>query len=248
MILRKMIFLRNYKLYSVILCAFMICAVLSLLRTPQKVSVSQNVDISEFTIVIDAGHGGEDGGAVGVSGALEKDINLSISYKLFNLLSMCGVNCEMTRKDDRLLYFDGQSNSKKYHDVRNRATFVNNFDKPIFVSIHQNKFPIAKYNGLQVYYSGNNSDSEILAELIQSTTKTYLQNENNRKIKESGGSIYLMKNLDCPAVLVECGFMSNPDEERLLTKEEYQSKLAFVIFSSIMDYLSEINEKGEVLQ
>ena len=201
------------------------------------VSGKENINV---TVIIDAGHGGEDGGAVGTTlGTLEKDINLSLSYKLCELFALTDIKAVMTRRDDRLLYNDGQEHRKKYHDVRNRVKFAQDYESPVFISIHQNKFPVSKYKGLQVYYSGNNDESKILAEKIQSYVVTNIQKDNNRKIKESGGSIYLMNALECPAVLVECGFLSNSEDEKNLCDDEYQNKLAFVIFASIMSYISE---------
>ena len=194
---------------------------------------------NSFTVIIDPGHGGEDGGAVGESGTIEKDINLAISYKLYELFSLTDINAVMTRYDDRLLYNEGQNKRKKYYDVRNREAIALEYDNPLFISIHQNKFPISKYKGLQVYYSSNHPDSKIVAETIQSEVAAHIQKDNKRKIKESGGSIYLMHALECPAVLVECGFLSNNEDETNLNSVEYQKELAYVIFSSIMQYFSQ---------
>lgn len=199
---------------------------------------SDNYSIKNITLVIDAGHGGEDGGAVGTSGVLEKDINLSVAKKLEGMLTLLDVDVVMTRNDDRMLYLPDQSSRKKYYDLRNRKAVAEKYENPVFISIHQNKFPISKYNGLQVYYSDNNDGSKILAENVQSKTAAYLQPDNTRKIKSAGGSIYLMYNLECPAILVECGFLSNSFEENLLQDDVYQKKLAFVIFSAVADYLN----------
>ena len=192
----------------------------------------------EYTVVIDAGHGGEDGGAVGRSGIPEKDINLSVSYKLYDMLTLFGVNAVMTREDDRLLYGEGQENRKKFYDVRNRVNIVNNSTNPILISVHQNKFPLEKYFGLQVYYSQNNDGSRALANILQNKAKEHLIKGNNRNIKGAGRNIYLLHNLECPAILVECGFLSNREEEALLISSEYQRKISFTVFSSVMDYVS----------
>ena len=253
MILRKNVFLKNRIAYSVLIISVLIGSVFGFVlcrndSSQMRASVSRESGIENLTVIVDAGHGGEDGGAVGVSGTLEKDINLSVSKKLSELFRITDINVVMTRNDDRMLYSESQSSRKKFYDVRNRALFAESFEKPIFISIHQNKFPISKYRGLQVYYSSNNDDSMKIAQLIQTAAQQYLQKDNNRKIKESGASIYLMKNLKCPALLVECGFMSNANEEALLNDEEYQRKIAFIIFSSVMDYLSENQDKSKVLQ
>ena len=165
-----------------------------------KASKSENKIRTENVFVIDAGHGGIDGGAVGESGILEKDINLLISKNVLDLLSISNIKARSTRNDDKLLYDENDNRSKKAQDVRNRVEFANQFTNPIFISIHQNKFPISKYSGLQVYYSKNNEQSKLLAELIQSTVKKHLQNDNNREIKESCSSIYVLKAL--PIIII----------------------------------------------
>ena len=143
----------------------------------------------------------------------------------------------MTRTGDYMLYEENQTSRKKYYDVRNRVEVAKEVNSPVFISIHQNKFPIAKYKGLQVYYSANHSDSKNIADCIQNKVKDYLQNDNTRKTKQGGKDIYLLKNIECPAVLVECGFLSNYEDESNLNSPEYQKRLAFVIFSSVIEFL-----------
>ncbi len=194
--------------------------------------------------IIDPGHGGFDSGAVGQEGTLEKDINLDISLCLNELFTLSDANAYLTRTDDAMLYDENDSRSKKAQDVGNRVAFTLNYVNPVFVSIHQNKFPVSKYSGLQVYYSPNNQNSKILAENIQNIVKEKLQTQNNREVKKSGSSIYVLKNLECPAVLVECGFLSNAQEEKLLSSSDYRKKLALCIFSALIDYEdSKINRK-----
>ncbi len=190
-------------------------------------------------IIIDAGHGGEDGGAVSQDGTLEKDINLKIAQKLYYLFQLSDLTPVMTRTTDRMLYNESQSGRKKYYDLKNRIEFTNKFDNSLFLSIHQNKFPIEKYKGLQVYYSKNNSESLVLADIIQNNAKQLLDNNNERKSKRSNGSIFVLNNIDVPAVLVECGFMSNNQELEMLKDEEYQRKIAFTVFVSVMQYISQ---------
>ncbi len=196
--------------------------------------------------IIDPGHGGFDGGAVGQTGVLEKDINLDIAIHLQELFSMSGIEAFLTRTTDVLLYNENDGRSKKAQDVRNRVSFTKSFVNPVFVSIHQNKFPVSKYSGLQVYYSPHNSSSKLLAESIQSEVKSKLQNDNNREVKKSGSTIFVLKNLDCPAVLVECGFLSNPKEEALLSDCKYRKKLALCIFSALMNYEDMKNTRKEI--
>ncbi len=196
---------------------------------------------SPITIIIDAGHGGRDSGAVGLGGSLEKDINLAISQYIGKLFELTNLDIQLTRRDDALLYKEGQESRKKFYDLYNRIEFSKQFARPVFVSIHQNKFPSEKYKGLQVYYSKNHDDSKKIAMLIQDKTKLYLQKDNNRKIKEAGKNIFLLKNIQCPALLVECGFLSNKEDEKNLNDEEYKKKIAFIIFSALLDYVTEEN-------
>lgn len=183
-------------------------------------------------VIIDAGHGGIDGGAE-VDGILEKDLNLKLANEIMKYLSLYDVDCVMTRRADTLLSTEG-INGKKKSDLINRVKIADSYEDAVFVSIHMNKFPISKYHGLQVFYSPNNSMSEVLAEHIQSNVKKTLQSENNREIKKSGSSIYVLDRLDCPAILIECGFMSNPEELALLCDDTYLTELAFVISASII--------------
>lgn len=202
---------------------------------PSKDAVSQG----NITIVIDAGHGGEDGGCEG-NGLVEKDLNLDICMRLSSLLKENGVNVVMTRDTDVLLYdkntdYKGQ---KKAQDVRKRLEIAQNQENAVLVSIHMNYFAQTQYSGLQVWYSKNDARSRILANLIQTNNKNILQPSNKRSIKEANSSIFLLNNATFPAVLIECGFLSNTDEARALGDSEYRQKLANVIFNSIMTYIS----------
>ncbi len=199
-----------------------------------------------YTVIIDAGHGGFDGGAVGVSGVLEKDINLSIARQLCSLFEFSGYEAVMTRTDDSLLCDEDLQTGKKISDLKNRVKIAEEYDNPLFISIHQNKFPLEKYKGLQVWYSKNSDESGTLAEIIQNRTVTYLQNNNNRKVKQAGRNIFVLHKLQCPAVLVECGFLSNSNEEKLLCDKDYQKKIAFVIFSSVSEFVSENSNKQDI--
>ena len=197
---------------------------------------------SNITIVLDAGHGGEDGGAQG-NGLIEKDLNLDITLRVATLLRKQGVNVVLTRETDVLLYdknsdYEGK---KKYQDVRKRLEIANSCENPVLVSIHMNYFSQTKYSGLQVWYSKNDSRSKILANLIQSNVKSTLQENNTRAIKEATSSIFLLHNATFPAVLIECGFLSNPDEARALGDANYRQDLANTIFHSIMTYISQNN-------
>ena len=194
---------------------------------------------SSTIVIIDAGHGGEDGGTIGVNGCYEKDINLEIAKKLCVFLSSRGIKTILTRDSDMLLYDRNQDfqGRKKHLDMLARLQIVNSYENAIFVSIHQNAFPQEKYSGFQTYYSQNNESSLALANLIEKGIKEHLQPENNRKAKMSAGKIYLLDKLNCPAVLLECGFLSNTEECALLCSDEYQNKLCAVISESIEGFL-----------
>ena len=199
----------------------------------------------DYTIVLDAGHGGEDGGASSTSGELEKEINLAITMSLRDLLVANGVPVVLTRSEDILLYdktvdYRGR---KKALDLAARRKIAENTPNAIFISIHMNAFPQSQYKGLQVWYSQNNPASLTLAQSVQQFTADQLQPENNRRVKAATSSIYLLHHLTCPAILVECGFLSNPEEASLLASEEYQNKLAFLLFLAISDGMMKISSE-----
>lgn len=185
-------------------------------------------------IVIDAGHGGEDGGTVGVNGVTEKELNLLISRELADLFRAAGYTVLETRTDDRLLYdrdadFAGR---KKVLDLAARLRAAEEADCSLFLSIHQNSFPEEKYSGLQVYYSPNTPESADYAEAIQSAVRTALQPDNNRAVKPAGKNIFLLDRLACPAVLVECGFLSNAAECERLCSADYRRELCLTIYAA----------------
>ncbi len=193
-------------------------------------------DEDRLTIVIDAGHGGRDGGAVADDdGTLEKHLNLAVAKKLQALLESADIRVIMTRETDTELALP-DSPHKKRDDLQNRLRLAQAYPNTVFISIHMNKFPVAKYNGLQVYYSPNHKDSIKLAEQIQRDSRI-LKSENNRETKAAGSNIYLLSHIQVPAVLVECGFLSNYEEKECLKTEEYQTKLALSLYCSILNYL-----------
>lgn len=242
--MKRQTFIEYSRIILISLAIFLITAIFSLVQflypKTETVSITET-DAIPFTVIIDPGHGGEDGGAVGFAGSLEKQINLSVSLEIERLFNFSGIGCILTRSSDVLLYKDGQENRKKYYDLKNRVDFVNEFENPIVISVHQNKFPLEKYSGLQVYFSDNNNSSQKLATIIQNRNKEFLQKDNNRQIKKGGRNIYILDKLECPAVLVECGFLSNFDEEKLLMDKSYQKKLAFLIFSSVAEFVWQNN-------
>ncbi len=192
------------------------------------------------TIIIDAGHGGEDGGAVGIDGIVEKDINLKIALKLEDYLEACGYKVIMTRNKDKAIYSEDAKTlrEKKRSDLRNRIGIIseNKKENTIFVSIHQNKFPSEKYCGTQIFYSVNDEKSLELANKIKDSVVGLIQPQNDREIKPANSKIFLLHKASIPAVIVECGFLSNPEEARKLKNDEYQNKIAFSIYCGIISY------------
>lgn len=191
------------------------------------------------TAVIDAGHGGADPGSVSADGILEKDINLDIALKLNEILTEKGVSTLLVRDTDTDIS-DPECSSireKKVSDIHNRLALVNETPGSILVSIHQNFYEETQYSGTQVFYSANNDESMVLAQCIQSAVVSSLQPDNTRQIKASGDSIYLLYRAERPSVMVECGFLSNPEEAKKLAEAEYRQSLAGFISDGIMNYL-----------
>ncbi len=188
-------------------------------------------------VVLDAGHGGEDGGAVAPDGTAEKELNLAVAERLRALLEASGIRVVMTRDSDRMLY-DPESDyqgKKKALDLLARRRIAEETENAVFISIHMNMFPSdSSCRGLQVWYSPNHPGSRPLAESVQNFTKDFLQPENHRKAKSATSGIYLLHRLQIPAVLIECGFLSNPEELALLSSPEYQDTLALNLFLAIM--------------
>lgn len=194
-------------------------------------------DAKNKVILIDAGHGGIDGGALSKSGTVEKDINLSISLKLRDILSKQGYKVIMTREEDKGLYTnDGKIRKKKIEDLNNRLKMKNESKCDMFISIHLNMFPEAQYYGAQVWY-GSNSNSERLAKVLQDNFKKNI-NDGNKRVEKPAGQSYKILSGDnpIPQVIVECGFLSNYNEEQLLKSEQYQLTIADIIAKSIDEY------------
>lgn len=187
-------------------------------------------------VIIDAGHGGEDGGASSSSGTLESDLNLQIALRLEDLLHLLGYDTLMIRRTDISVYTSGQTLSqKKVSDLKERVRIINETKNAVLISIHQNYFPESKYSGAQVFYAKTEGSSE-LANTLQKNLVCSLNEGSNRKSKEASG-IYLMEKIKCTGILVECGFLSNPEEEALLKNQEYQKKLCCVLGVSLSNYL-----------
>ncbi len=196
--------------------------------------------VSGKTIVIDAGHGVPDEGAQSSTGTTEAETNLKISLKVQNLLEQSGCTVILTRSDENAIY-DVDSNTlkqKKISDIRNRVRIGNESSADIFVSIHLNKIPQQQYYGWQCFYKEGNEQSNKLAKSIQENLNKSMQKENNR-VAMKIDNIYIIKHVEIPTSIVECGFLSNPEEEKQLLDDNYQNRLAWGIYSGIINYFYE---------
>ena len=210
--------------------------IISLLGNDAVKAFSEN-EPSRNTVIIDAGHGGIDGGAVSCTGVTESKINLDIDLKLEDLMHLLGIHTIMIRDTDRSVHTEGNTiATKKVSDIRNRVQAVNTTPNALLVSIHQNNFTDSRYFGAQVFYN-QKSDSKVLADQIQTTFRSTIDAENRRKTKKAQG-IYLMDHINCTGVLIECGFLSNPVEEMKLLDDTYQQKMCYAIACTISQYLN----------
>lgn len=192
-------------------------------------------------IVIDAGHGGLDSGCVGVNGVLEKDINLSIAQNLEQLLTLSGFDVVLTRDEDISIYDNGVEGirNQKISDMENRLDIVKSYPDSMFFSIHQNQYTQPEYFGAQMFYTTNNAGNFKLAQIMQRNFAA-LQEGNDREIKLMDSGLYLFKETTQPALLIECGFLSNEKDAANLSDSEYQKKVAFTIYKGIMEFLSTV--------
>lgn len=189
------------------------------------------------TVVIDAGHGGVDCGAVSCTGIYESSINLEIALKLNDLMHLLGIRTVMIRDTDRSVYTQGETiAAKKVSDIKERIRITNTTPNGLLISIHQNYFPDSRYSGVQVFYNSQHGSKELAAQL-QSEFRTVLSPNNKRQIKKAS-DIYLMDHIQCEGILVECGFLSNPEEEAMLRRNVYQQKLSAVIAAKVSQYLN----------
>lgn len=226
------------------ICTLCICSVLE--QNDSIVSAQARLFGDEI-VVIDAGHGGVDGGAVSISGAIESQLNLSIAQRLDLIFGLYGVNTRMLRNDDISLHDSTASSirEKKVSDLHNRVKVIESLDNPVVISIHQNTFTDRKYRGAQVFYA-NGEVSLPFAQITQNVLRETLDPDNTRKPTAIPKSVYLMNHITCKAILVECGFLSNPEEDILLQSPEYQIKLASSIAGAYIQYQQNTQE-GESL-
>lgn len=214
-------------------------AVFTFWRGPTTFS-GGDVAAEKPVIVIDAGHGGVDPGAVGDNGALEKDINLAVALCLRDILRINGYEVIMTREEDISIHDPGitKISAIKTSDLKNRLQLLDSCPDALAVSIHQNSFPQSQYHGAQMFYGPNHPDSLPLANAIQTAFRA-LQPDNERAVKRATSDVYIIYNARLPIVLVECGFVSNPEECRNLCDTQYQQKIAFSIFAGISAFRSD---------
>ena len=193
--------------------------------------------VSGKTVVIDAGHGIPDEGAESSNGTTEAETNLKIALKLQNLLEQSGSTVILTRSDENAIYdLDSKTlKQKKISDIHNRVKIGNESHADIFVSIHLNKIPQPQYDGWQTFYREGDEEGAKLAKQIQENLSKNIDKENNR-IAKTIDNIYIIKHVEIPITIVECGFLSNPEEEKKLLDDEYQNKLAWGIYNGIIDY------------
>ena len=216
------------------------CAVLlfvGIFRISYKVDSTLLNVIKQFemrnTVVIDAGHGGKDGGTTGIDGSCEKAINLSIALDLYDFLAVSGIIVDLTRNGDYELYNAGEKRNKS--DLYNRLDYINSKSNAVLISIHQNHFENEAEWGTQVWYSPNDEISPTLADKILQSVKKNIQPENKRENKISDNSYYILYKAQKPSVMVECGFVSNENENKRLQDKEYQRDMAYSILVGICE-------------
>ncbi len=209
------------------------CAVILTAALGAVARRTTTVHVAAPHILVDAGHGGEDGGAVASDGTLEKDLNLAVACSLRDLLRVMGYRVSMTRQTDTMVNTEGTTQrERKVSDMKNRLSMTREAD--VTVSIHQNKFPQTQYYGAQVFYGAGHPDSAVFAERVRASLVELTQPDNTRPLKKADKNVYLLFHATTPTVLVECGFLSNAAELSKLKDSEYQRKLAFAVAKGVM--------------
>ena len=232
-----MIVLNKKTIRIFVLSIFGIALGLSVITDRKEAVPTVSLPVSGKTIVIDAGHGKPDEGAESSTGTTEAETNLKIALKIQNLLEQSGSSVVLTRSDENAIYdIDAKTlRQKKISDIHNRVKIGNESSADIFVSIHLNKIPQQQYDGWQTFYKAGSENGQKLAVSIQNNLNKAIQKENNR-VAKTIDNIYIIKHVEIPIAIVECGFLSNPEEEKLLLQDEYQNKLAWGIYNGIIDY------------
>ena len=208
-----------------------LAGLLSLSKNLQKYVSSENVVAAGKVIVIDSGHGGDDPGKIGINQAKEKDVNLKIAKKVKKRLKKEGWKVVMTREEDVMLG-DAEKGNRKIHDMKARVELINKTMPAMAVSIHQNSYQEAEIHGAQVFYYSHSQDGKRMAETMQKAL--LMADEENTRQAKGNDTYYLLKRTEVPTIIVECGFLSNPQEAEKLTEDGYQKKLAQAITSGII--------------
>ena len=221
-----------------LLLVISICVIMQFKEPETKETVA--LPVSNKVIVVDAGHGEPDGGAVSSNGISEAEINLKIALKLHNLLEQSGATVILTRSDENGIYdLDKETlKQKKVSDIKNRVKIGNSSSADIFVSIHLNKIPQQQYSGWQTFFKKDCENGKKLATAIQENLKQAVQKENDR-VPMKIDNVYIVKNVEIPLTIVECGFLSNTEEEKQLQDDNYQNRLSWGIYNGIIDYFYE---------
>ena len=232
---------------SALACA-LVCTVVFLYgitakERPSVETVSQKISSypERKIVTLDPGHGGMDGGCTSVNGVNEKGINLNISNNLKDMLTVMGFDVKCTRTTDVSIYDEGVKGTRKQKisDMKNRLALFGKYKDGISLSIHQNQFTDSKYSGAQMFYSEKNPAGERLAACMQKQFVNNLQPENKRETKPVGDELFLLNNTSNPAVMIECGFLSNPEEAAKLESEDYQRQVSFTIMTGVFEYFAE---------
>ncbi|AOY75066.1 N-acetylmuramoyl-L-alanine amidase CwlD [Clostridium formicaceticum] len=235
----KVIIIRKRWIYISIVLLFISALSIACINYCKIKAVFHTLPTLTKVVLLDAGHGGVDPGAVSKGGVKEKDINLAIALYLKEYLEQSGAVVVMTRTKDEGLYSEGGSlREKKNEDLRKRKEMVKESGPDIFITIHLNSFPQTQYHGAQTFYPKDNTKGKVLAEKIQEELINTLD-KNNKRVALPKEDVYIIKGLDIPTTLVECGFLSNPKEEQLLQKSSYQKQIAWGIYMGIQRYFLE---------
>ena len=240
--IRKKCWRYKEQILGCVMGALILCCAFAVGREVARYTDADGIWVQEkkYCVVIDAGHGGDDPGKVGINDALEKDINLKIAERLQALLEAQDIEVIMTRETEDGLYDAGASN-KKVQDMKRRIEIIDEASPVITVSIHQNSYPEEYVHGAQVFYYTGSAEGKRLADTLQETLITMVDPENTR-VSKANDSYYLLKKTGTPIVIVECGFLSNYAEAEKLVAEEYQEKIAWALHMGILRYLNGTDE------
>ena len=235
-----MIIINKKRILFIIMFILISTFTYSINKKKENTISTSSLPVSNKVVILDAGHGKPDEGASGSTGTTEESINLAITKKVQKLLEQSGSIVILTRSDENGIYNQDENSlrNKKVSDIKNRVKIGNESSADIFVSIHLNKIEQSQYYGWQTFFKQNNERSKKLAQNIQQSLNESIQKENKRESLKISGK-YIIDHVEIPISIVECGFLSNPEEEKLLQQDEYQSRLAWGIYIGIMNYFYE---------